>query len=64
MKGKIAVLLFVVLLTVSPACAHLSNQRHGQNADQPKVGLQDYHPPLKSRVLGRLAQIGVKIYMK
>ena len=64
MKGKIAVLLFVVLLTVSPACAHLSNQRHGQKFEQPQVGVQDYHAPLKSVLFGYLVEIGVKIYRK
>ncbi|MCX6743730.1 MAG: hypothetical protein NT116_05895 [Candidatus Parcubacteria bacterium] len=64
MKGKIAVLLLVVLLTVSPACAHLSNQRHGQKMEQPKVGLQDYHPPLKSVLLGKIVEIGIKINRK
>ena len=64
MKGKIAVLLFVVLLTVSPACAHLSNQRHGQKTEQPRVGLQDYHPPLKNVLFSQFIKIGVKIFMK
>ncbi|OGY41595.1 MAG: hypothetical protein A2Y82_01230 [Candidatus Buchananbacteria bacterium RBG_13_36_9] len=64
MKGKIAVLLVVVLLTFSPACAHLSNQRQGQKVEQPKVGLQDYHPPLKNVLFSQLINIGVKIYRK
>lgn len=64
MKRKIAVLLFLVLLTVTPACAHMSNQKHDPKINQPKVGAQDYHPGLKNILLSYLLEIGVNMYFK
>jgi peptidoglycan hydrolase CwlO-like protein len=69
MKKKISVLMVALLLTLSPACAQATshnkpNLTSNHKIEQPKVGLQDYHPPLKSILLGYLVEIGVKIYRK